>query len=281
MLQNSGWNCICHMQVNGKWSSKQRKISNLVNQVSSLQSKFTQCNSRLVPRFKIKFAFQLARDAIDSQSQTKPAEATASKTVKETCVICMEDSDVSQMFSVDGCVHRYCFSCMKQHVEVQLLHGIIPRCPHLGCKSDLSVDSCAKFLTPKHVDTMRQRIKEASIPATERVYCPYPRCSLLMSKSEVLEHAKETLMGAVEQSGLRRCMKCHYLFCINCKVPWHRNSTCADYKRLNPNPPEEDTKLKSLASSKLWRQCVKCNHMIELLEGCYHMVCRYFSPCLF
>jgi hypothetical protein len=21
--------------------------------------------------------------------------------------------------------------------------------------------------------------------------------------------------------------------------------------------------------------------MIELLEGCYHMVCRYFSPCLF
>ncbi|PRQ33731.1 putative transcription factor C2H2 family [Rosa chinensis] len=262
--------------VNGKWPAKQRKVVNLVNQVKSLRSKFTQCNSRLVPRLEIKFAFKLARDAIESQSlsQMKPAESTTHKNVKETCVICMEDSDVSQMFSVDGCLHRYCYSCMKQHVEVKLLHGILPKCPHEDCKSDLSVDSCAKFLTPKHVDTMRQRIKEASIPATERVYCPYPRCSLLMSKSEVLQHAKKTLMGAVEQSGLRRCMKCHYLFCINCKVPWHRNITCADYKKSNPNPPEEDTKLKFLASSKLWRQCVKCSHMIELLEGCYHMTCR-------
>ncbi|KAM5583967.1 hypothetical protein ABKV19_003706 [Rosa sericea] len=260
--------------VNGKWPAKQRKVVNLVNQVKSLRSKFTQCNSRLVPRLEIKFAFKLARDAIESQSQVKPAESTTRENVKETCVICMEDSDVSQMFSVDGCLHRYCFSCMKQHVEVKLLNGILPKCPHEDCKSDLSVDSCAKFLTPKHVDTMRQRIKEASIPATERVYCPYPRCSLLMSKSEVLQHAKQTLMGAVEQSGLRRCMKCHYLFCINCKVPWHRNIACADYKKSNPNPPEEDTKLKFLASSKLWRQCVKCSHMIELLEGCYHMTCR-------
>ena len=46
---------------------------------------------------------------------------------------------------------------------------------------------------------------------------------------------------------------------------------------LNPNPPAEDVKLKSLATSNLWRQCVKCNHMIELAEGCYHMTCRYYS----
>ncbi|XP_004295987.1 PREDICTED: uncharacterized protein LOC101290748 [Fragaria vesca subsp. vesca] len=260
--------------INGKWSAKQQKVLDLVNQVKSLRSKFTQCNSRLVPRLEIKFASKLAREAIESHSQMKPAESSNSKNVKETCVICMEDSDVSQIFSVDGCLHRYCFSCMKQHVEVKLFDGILPKCPHEACKSDLSVDSCVKFLTPKHVDTMRQAIKEASIPATDRVYCPYPRCSLLMSKSEVLQYAKETLTGAVERSGLRRCMKCQYRFCINCKVPWHKSITCADYKRSNPNPPEEDTKLNSLASSKLWRQCVKCSHMIELIEGCYHMTCR-------
>lgn len=244
----------------------------LVSQVKSLQAKFTVCNPILVPRFDIKFAFKLARDAIDSQSQTnQPAQSITSKNVNEICVICLEATDVNQMFSVDGCLHRYCFSCMKQHVEVKLLHGMIPRCPHEDCKSDLTVDNCAKFLTPKHVETMRQRIKEASIPATEKVYCPYPRCSALMSKRELLQDVKSR---DVELLGVRKCLKCQCLFCINCKVPWHRNRTCADYKRLNPYP-SEDTKLKSLASTNLWRQCVKCNHMIELAEGCYHMTCRY------
>ncbi|XP_050110115.1 E3 ubiquitin-protein ligase RSL1-like isoform X3 [Malus sylvestris] len=257
--------------ITGKWTAKQRKVAMLVSQVKSLQAKFTVCNPILVPRFDIKFAFKLARDAIDSQSQTnQPAQSITSKNVNETCVICLEATDVNQMFSVDGCLHRYCFSCMKQHVEVKLLHGMIPRCPHEDCKSDLTVDSCAKFLTPKHVETMRQRIKEASIPATEKVYCPYPRCSALMSKRELLQDVKSR---DVELSGVRKCLKCQCLFCINCKVPWHRNRTCADYKRLNPHPPE-DTKLKSLASTNLWRQCVKCNHMIELAEGCYHMTCR-------
>ncbi|KAM1309725.1 hypothetical protein ACFX13_006542 [Malus domestica] len=167
---------------------------------------------------------------------------------------------------------RLTFFCENRHIFqfVKLLHGMIPRCPHEDCKSDLTVDSCAKFLTPKHVETMRQRIKEASIPATEKVYCPYPRCSALMSKRELLQDVKSR---DVELSGVRKCLKCQCLFCINCKVPWHRNRTCADYKRLNPHPPE-DTKLKSLASTNLWRQCVKCNHMIELAEGCYHMTCR-------
>ncbi|XP_009342327.3 uncharacterized protein LOC103934299 [Pyrus x bretschneideri] len=257
--------------ITGKWTAKQRKVAMLVSQVKSLQAKFTVCNPILVPRFDIKFAFKLARDAIDSQSQTnQPAQSITSKNVNEICVICLEATDVNQMFSVDGCLHRYCFSCMKQHVEVKLLHGMIPRCPHEDCKSDLTVDNCAKFLTPKHVETMRQRIKEASIPATEKVYCPNPRCSALMSKRELLQDVKSR---DVELSGVRKCLKCQCLFCINCKVPWHRNRTCADYKRLNPCP-SEDTKLKSLASTNLWRQCVKCNHMIELAEGCYHMTCR-------
>lgn len=246
----------------------------LINQVKNLQRQFTSCNSRLVPRNDIKFAFKLARDAIVSQTN-KTAESSRCKSLNETCVICFEDTEASQIFSVDGCLHRYCFSCMKQHVEVKLLHGILPKCPHEDCKSDLDVGSCGKFLTPKIMETMRQRIKEASTPVTEKVYCAYPRCSVLMSKTELLEYSTKHLVD-VERSGARRCMKCNNLFCINCKVPWHRNMTCVDYKRLNPYPPAEESKLKFLASKNLWRQCKKCNHMIELAEGCFHMTCRYF-----
>ncbi|XWS71332.1 hypothetical protein CRYUN_Cryun03dG0129200 [Craigia yunnanensis] len=261
-----------YQYVTRRWPPKQRKISMLVNQVLLLQRKFTYCSPTLVARNDIKYAFKLAREAIVSQV-TRPIEQNHGKTVKETCVICLEDTDFGCMFSVDVCMHRYCFSCMKQHVEVKLLHGMVPKCPHEGCKLELTVDSCRKFLTPKMIETFKQRIKEASIPIAEKLYCPYPRCSALMSRSEVSEYAKDALVGA-ERSGTRKCLKCHGLFCINCKVPWHSNMTCEDYKRKNPHPPAEDLKLKSLATMNLWRQCVKCNHMIELSEGCYHMTCR-------
>ncbi|CAI0548587.1 unnamed protein product [Linum tenue] len=254
--------------VTGRWPPKQRKVAMSMNQVSILYRKFEFCNSSLIPRYAIRLAFKLARDSIVSQLAGGPSEFVHAKTSPhETCVICLEDTDVDCMFSVDQCSHRFCFSCMKQHVEVKLLHGMVPQCPSDGCKSELKVNSCQKFLTPKLVEMMQVRIKEASIPATEKVYCPYPKCSALMSKSEAY-----AFVGS-ERTPARKCLKCHGLFCIDCKVPWHSAMDCDMYKRVNPNPPE-DAKLKFLASRNLWRQCKKCNHMIELAEGCYHMTCR-------
>ncbi|MED6168639.1 hypothetical protein PIB30_013369 [Stylosanthes scabra] len=258
--------------VRGKWPVKQRKVAVLVNQVNQLRRKFTYCAPMLLARHDVKYAFKLARDAIDSQL-TAPADSSSVRNLNETCVICLEDTDGNNFFSVDGCQHQYCFSCMRQHVEVKLLHGMVPKCPHEGCNSELQVDSCKKFLTNKLIETMQLRKLEASIPVTEKIYCPYPRCSALMSKTELFEYSKN-LIGDSEQSGPKKCLKCHGLFCFNCKVPWHSGMKCYDYKRLNPNPPAEDLKLKFLASRSLWRQCVKCNHMIELAEGCYHMTCR-------
>ncbi|GMN24598.1 hypothetical protein TIFTF001_000615 [Ficus carica] len=258
--------------ISGRWHPRQHKIAVLVNQAKSLQRKFQICSTRLLPRNEIKFAFKLARDAIQSQVD-RTEESSRRKNLDETCVICLEDNDVSQIFVVNDCQHRYCFSCMKQHVETKLREALVPKCPHHGCKSELDVDSCKKFLTPKFIEIMFQRKKEAITPVTERVYCPNPRCSVLMSKTEVLEYSKKEGID-VDGLGARRCVKCNGIFCINCKVPWHRNMTCAQYNTLNPNPPAEDAKLKLLASRNLWRQCIKCNLMIELAEGCYHMTCR-------
>lgn len=245
----------------------------LVDQVVLLQRKFVYCNPSFVARNDIKFAFKSARDAIVSQI-TWPEETSKGKSFKETCVICFEDTDVNKMFSVDGCLHRYCFPCMKQHVEVKLLNGSGAKCPHESCNSEVTIDSCGKFLAPQLVEVMTQRMKESSIPVTQKVYCPYPRCSALMSKSEVLQYTKNINVTS-EQSGLRKCMKCHYYFCINCKVPWHNKMSCHDYKRSNPHSCQADAKLKSLATTKHWRQCQKCNNIIELAEGCYHITCRY------
>lgn len=267
------------MQLIGRWSPKQQKIVALVNQVNLLRQKFTFSRPSLIARNDVKFAFKLAREAIVSQMNNVEASSIVRH---ETCVICLEDTDAGEFFSVDDCSHQYCFSCMKQHVEVKLLHGMVPKCPHEGCNLELRIESCEKFLTPKLIDMMRQRMKEASIPVTEKVYCPRPKCSALMSKTEALEKTRTVFIGAdwSEGSEIRICTKCNGHFCINCKVPWHRQMNCFEYKRRNPVPLAEDTKLKNLAARNLWRQCVKCNHMIELAAGCFHMTCRYQISCL-
>ncbi|CAI9770839.1 unnamed protein product [Fraxinus pennsylvanica] len=258
--------------VTGKWLAKQPKVYALVNQVSHLREKFTYCQPSLVARNDVKFAFKFAREAIVSQ-MNKPAESNGSRNSQESCVICLEDTNIDGIFSIDDCMHRYCFSCMKQHVEVKLLHGMLPKCPHEGCNTELKIDTCSKFLTPRLTEIWNQRIMEASIPVTEKIYCPYPKCSALMSKREALENSKFAIVVA-DMHRRRKCIKCNGHFCISCKVPWHDNMTCYDYKRRNPYPQQEEAKLKKLAITNLWRQCIKCNHMIELAAGCYHMTCR-------
>ncbi|CAI9105209.1 OLC1v1004082C1 [Oldenlandia corymbosa var. corymbosa] len=92
------------------------------------------------------------------------------------------------------------------HVGVKLLRGMIPKCPHEQCKK---VDDCKKFLTPELFKMMSQRIIETSIPAADRIYCPYPRCSALMSRSE--------LRRASQMPAIKLCKKCTRPFCIECK----------------------------------------------------------------
>uniref|UniRef100_A0A2N9FSW1 RBR-type E3 ubiquitin transferase n=1 Tax=Fagus sylvatica TaxID=28930 RepID=A0A2N9FSW1_FAGSY len=208
---------MLYQYVTGRVIPQQSRIATLVNRVALLRRNFLYCSPSLVARNDIKFAFKSARDAIVSQIAWRE-ETNNGKGLKETCVICFEDTDVDKIFSVDGCLHRYCFSCMKQHVEVKLLNGMVAKCPHENCKSEVNIDSCGKLLASNLVQVMSQRIKESSISPAEKVYCPYPRS--------------------------------------------------------NPNPHPEDAKLKSLAKTNRWRQCLKCNHMVELAEGCYHITCR-------
>jgi len=256
--------------------AKQKKISLLLDDLQSIMQHFSSYQHVLVARNDVKFAYKLARESILSMVTPHEDPRQAKAVLKEECAICFNDIVAEGMFSVDKCRHRFCFQCVKQHVEVKLLHGMAPKCPHDGCKSELVIDACGKLLTPKLSKLWQQRLQENAIPVTERVYCPYPRCSALMSKTKISESAK-SLLSLYPKSGVRRCVECRGLFCVDCKVPWHGNLSCTEYKKLHPEPPADDVKLKSLANNKMWRQCGKCQHMIELSQGCNHITCRYLS----
>ncbi|RLN21952.1 uncharacterized protein C2845_PM07G14640 [Panicum miliaceum] len=154
----------------------------------------------------------------------RPSGRNLADMINQNCTICMEDTDITKIHVVEGCAHRFCFSCMKEHVKVKLLNGMLPACPQDGCTTKLTVEGSKIFLSPRLLGIMVQRVREGQIPPNQ-------------------------------------------------KVPWHDRMTCYDYKRRYPHARPEVAKLQNLARQRLWRQCVKCKHMIELAEGCYHMIC--------
>jgi hypothetical protein len=117
----------------------------MVDQVVSMLEEFEQCEISLVRPSEVGYVLKLERDSIDAQI----AKALASKDKRETCTICLDDTDVSKIHAVEGCAHRFCFSCMKEHVRVKLLHGMLPACPQDGCATKLSLEGS------KILETMR------------------------------------------------------------------------------------------------------------------------------
>ncbi|XP_078445203.1 E3 ubiquitin-protein ligase RSL1-like [Wolffia australiana] len=235
--------------------------------------KLKSCWLFLVPRQDIPFVFRLARDAVDSILQTSTLHRVNAG-VKENCIL--EDVDPESIFQVNGCNHRFCFSCMRQHVEVKLFDGALPHCPSEGCKTELTADVSWAYLSPKLAETLAQRLAEAAIPANDKVYCPYPRCSPLMARNDMyqLEEGSSSRGAAREDLGMRQCRICKDLFCLVCMVPWHYSMSCKEYRWNSHQSHEDETRVEQLANAHRWRRCVKCSQMIELASGCFHISCK-------
>ncbi|KAK3135933.1 hypothetical protein QOZ80_5BG0425500 [Eleusine coracana subsp. coracana] len=136
-------------------------------------------------------------------------------------------------------------------------------------------------------DVVGPRVRDPGVAVLAAAVCG-PQGEVLLRVQKVLEamalmeglHAalglgirRVQVVTDYNAATLRKCVRCRGSFCIRCKVPWHDKMTCYQYKRRYPHARPEDVKLQNLAKQRLWRQCIKCKHMIELAEGCYHMTC--------
>ncbi|OEL33347.1 hypothetical protein BAE44_0005636 [Dichanthelium oligosanthes] len=198
----------------------------MVDQVLSMIMEFEQCKILLVRPREVSYVIKLARDSMDAQI-AKALAVDSSKDKRETCTICLEDTDVSKIHAVECCAHRFCFSCMKEHVKVKLLHGMLPACPQDGCTTKLSVEGSKIFLSSQLSEIMVERIREGQIPPSQKIYCPYPKCSALMSLNELIQPMQESCSRytVADAATLR---KCGYEFCYTCGEEWkEKKATCS------------------------------------------------------
>ena len=108
----------------------------MMDQALSVQKKFEQFEISFVQQSQVSCVVKLARDALGDEiaksravtdnnkakTLVSAAEENGSKERRETCSICWEDTGVSKIHVVEGCGHRFCFTCMKEHVRVKLLY---------------------------------------------------------------------------------------------------------------------------------------------------------------
>ncbi|KAG6555635.1 hypothetical protein Mapa_002871 [Marchantia paleacea] len=274
-------------QVSGQWKARAPKQIKFLEEVFEHTKQLKVFNIKLTSRNSVE---NLAHDAIrkhvtQGRNEIKRMKPSSSGLVitppegtkMEDCPICLENVREADTFVVKGCLHRFCVSCLTQHVQIRVKSNQVPvKCPQ-DCSYSVDVEQCRNILTPDLVESYTKSLIEASIPESERVYCPFTNCSALMSKGDLNPSSRPSssrqpnpfVFGRVE------CMECHRLFCVECQVPWHADMSCEDYHNLPPDGRDAaDIKLYKLASNQNWQRCKKCRRMIELDQGCYHMTCR-------
>ncbi|WOG89559.1 hypothetical protein DCAR_0208797 [Daucus carota subsp. sativus] len=210
---------------------------------------------------------QLAQIAIGIVSS--PAKENAAV---EKCFICCEEKLASMMITVK-CSHKICSHCIKIYVDGKVKGGHVPiRCPQPKCRYYLSTSECRSFLPFTSYKLLEIAISKANVLNSDKIYCPFSNCSVLVNASESLSASASS--SSQSDNSCMECPVCERYICINCGVPWHSTITCEEYQNL---PLEErntdDISLHHLAQNKRWRQCEQCHRMTELTHGCYHMTC--------
>ncbi|KAH7440617.1 hypothetical protein KP509_03G001900 [Ceratopteris richardii] len=241
-----------------------------------LAQKFKQFHLNVVPLNENRHALMLAREVCYFRNAPETEKVMKVPEMKGYCPICMEWKKKVEMFEVSQCHHGFCLSCIIQHVEVKVQAAQVPvQCPQENCSQTLSLSQCQSFLSQKWFDLLKKRIIEASMPESERVYCPRPKCSALMHRKDLLASREGTSsLSSFTFVAPSKCVECSGLFCIDCLVPWHAFMSCEQYQRLPMFfRGSEDILLYKLAEKQKWQRCGNCRQMIELKDGCYHITC--------
>ncbi|KAG5006339.1 hypothetical protein JHK82_024300 [Glycine max] len=199
------------------------------------------------------------------RSKKSSSKGECSNSASFVCEICTETKTARDSFSIIGCHHVYCNSCVAQYVESKLEENIVSiPCPVPGCRGLLEADDCREILAPRVFDRWGKALCEAVIAAEEKFYCPFADCSVM-------------LIRGIEENNIREaeCPNCRRLFCAQCRVPWHDNMPCEDFQKLNADERDkEDIMLMNLANQMQWKRCPRCRFYVAKSDGCMYMKCR-------
>ncbi|KAK6541425.1 hypothetical protein TWF694_007236 [Orbilia ellipsospora] len=176
------------------------------------------------------------------------AHATSKPYREEQSAVCSICGDLSQSYRIFPlkCSHRYCIDCLRDHI----LHSLSqpsnqpPRC----CGESLPLKNAAEALMSTELDTLMDRCD--AYESSKQVSCA--KCK------------RDILQGYIKDSSAY-CVECKEFTCTHCGLELH-DGICEEDKGMEM--------LLDTARREGWSKCDKCNHLVELTVGCFHMTCR-------
>ncbi|PWA79282.1 IBR domain, Zinc finger, RING/FYVE/PHD-type, E3 ubiquitin ligase RBR family [Artemisia annua] len=199
---------------------------------------------------------------LDSQTLTNNvASFFNNKIEKQTCRICLEMQDYWKMFKNPTCSHSFCNDCTSKHATTKVQEKVINiTCPEPNCNSTLDFNTL-RLIIPKDILIKWDDVLcESIIPESDKFYCPFPNCSTLLIKDD--KSIRKT-----------NCPVCKRSLCALCRVPWHSNLTCNEFKKLDISKKADEMAI-AFAKKNKWKQCPNCNFFVEKAAGCSHITCR-------
>ncbi|KAH7930749.1 hypothetical protein BV22DRAFT_1000244 [Leucogyrophana mollusca] len=167
------------------------------------------------------------------------------------CIICGDGISSTRSFRAP-CSHYYCLGCLVNLAEASTRDETLY--PLRCCKQQLPVDKVNSLLPSALRAVVNSKSIEFSTPTASRVYCSNQNCS--------------AFLGAAGDTGKTdiACPECDAIVCSACKNAAHPGNACSESLMT--------LEVKALATAEGWQTCPRCNAIIELMQGCYHMTCR-------
>ncbi|KAK4210438.1 hypothetical protein QBC37DRAFT_442729 [Rhypophila decipiens] len=167
---------------------------------------------------------------------------------RRTCTACGNDHHFLYMVQFP-CSHSYCRECAKKHCQAALGDDTLfpPRC----CNQPIRFDLMRRYLDQDTLDKIEAKRIELSTP--NKVYCHKASCSTFVPAQRII-------------NGVATCPTCSSKTCTICKSASHPGKDC---------PADEGVKqVLNLGRVQGWQRCYKCRELVELTQGCNHMICR-------
>ncbi|KAF2302885.1 hypothetical protein GH714_010166 [Hevea brasiliensis] len=188
---------------------------------------------KVIPIFDLERPLHLAQVAVGVVSF--PANGNKSR---DNCSICCEEK-ISPMMIAMKCSHKFCSQCMRTYVDGKIKSSQVPiRCPQLGCKYYISSTECRSFLPLTSYECLEKALAEADVLHSDRIYCPYPNCSVLLDPHECLS-ARASSSSQSDNS----CVECPV-----CQRDGQQTCQCAFWDENN----SEDSVSQSVQESEQW-----------------------------
>lgn len=171
------------------------------------------------------------------RSSTPPSQAT--------CIGCGDDLDKPQLtYLACGC--SYCGGCIERMFDQALEDGRyhhMPRC----CTGPIPFELIRRRLSPSLAKAYAA--KKVELESKDRTYCHKTACAKFIAPHSI-------------HNGQAFCQRCSCKTCSICKAEWH----------FGPCSAGSLKEVLELAKQNGWKRCPGCRHMVELIEGCAHMV---------